>query len=126
MTARIKVLVVDDSSFMRAAVQKTLSSDPRIEVIGQAKDGEDAVAQVKKLQPDVVTMDFNMPRMNGAEAVRAILRDRPTPVVMLSAHTFDGARETMEALAAGAVDFLPKPAGEVSVDLSAVRDALIE
>lgn len=126
MTARIRVLVVDDSSFMRAAVQRVLASDPRLEVVGQAKDGEDAVAQVKKLRPDVVTMDFNMPRMNGAEAVRAILRDHPTPVVMLSAHTLDGARETMEALAAGAVDFLPKPAGEVSVDLSAVRDALIE
>jgi two-component system chemotaxis response regulator CheB len=76
--------------------------------------------------PDVVTMDFNMPRLNGAEAIRAIFRDRPVPVVMLSAHTGAGARETMEALAAGAVDFVTKPQGEVSVDLSVIRDQLIE
>lgn len=126
MATRIRVLVVDDSAFMRAAVARTLAADPRLEVVGQARDGQDAVEQARVLLPDVLTMDFNMPRLNGAEAIRAIFRDRPVPVVMLSAHTSAGARETVEALAAGAVDFVTKPQGEVSVDLSGVKDQLIE
>ena len=122
---KVRVLVVDDSLFMRAAVAKLLTADGRFEVIGQAKDGADAVDQVVKLKPDVVTMDFNMPRMNGAEAVRAIMAQRPTPVIMFSAHTRQGARETFEALGAGAVDFVTKPAGEVSADLRAIADDLV-
>ncbi len=122
----VRVLVVDDSAFMRTALTRTLGSDARIEVIGQARDGQDAVEQVRALRPDVVTMDFNMPRMNGAEAVRAILAERPVPVVMLSAHTVAGAQETLEALSAGAVDFLTKPDGEVSTDLSGIRDELVK
>ena len=125
MAGPIRVMVVDDSAFMRTAVARTLSSDERIVVVAQARDGRDAVEQAAKLQPDVITMDFNMPRMNGAEAVRAILAERPIPVVMLSAHTLDGAKETLEALAAGAVDFLTKPDGEVSTDLSGIRAELI-
>ena len=125
MTKRIRVLVVDDSAFMRTAVARTLCTDERIEVVGQARDGRDGLAQAKALGPDVITMDFNMPEMNGAEAVRAILAERPIPVVMLSAHTIAGAKETVEALSAGAVDFVTKPSGEVSADLSGVRDELI-
>ena len=90
----------------------------------QAKDGKEAVERVIALRPDVVTMDFNMPTMNGADAVRAIMQQRPTPVVMFSAHTRQGARETFDALSAGAVDFVTKPAGEVSTDISAIRDDL--
>ena len=123
---KVRVLVVDDSLFMRAAVTKLLTADGRFEVVGQAKDGADAVDQAAKLTPDVVTMDFNMPRMNGAEAVRAIMAKRATPVIMFSAHTKQGARETFEALAAGAVDFVTKPAGEVSADLRGIADDLIE
>lgn len=126
MAARIRVLVVDDSAFMRAAVSRALGADPRLEVVGQARDGQDAVERARVLLPDVVTMDFNMPRLNGAEAIRAIFAERPVPVVMLSAHTTTGARETVEALSAGAVDFVAKPAGEVSVDLSGVQEQLIE
>lgn len=122
---KLRVLVVDDSLFMRAAVAKLLTGDGRFEVVGQARDGAEAVDQVIALQPDVVTMDFNMPRMNGAEAVRAIMAKRPTPVIMFSAHTRQGARETFEALGAGAVDFVTKPAGEVSADLRAIADDLI-
>lgn len=124
MSDKIRVLVVDDSAFMRIAVKRTLESHPKIEVIGQAKDGADAVAKVAELQPDVVTMDFNMPRMNGVEAVRAIFAKKPVPILMLSAHTQEGAQETLDALAAGAVDFIPKPDGEVSTDLSGVKDEL--
>ena len=120
---RIRVLVVDASLFMRAAITKALGGGP-FEVVGQAKDGSDAVAQILRLQPDVVTMDFNMPGMTGAEAVRLVMQQRPTPVVMFSAHTRQGARETFDALAAGAVDFMTKPDGEVSVDLTRVADEL--
>lgn len=124
MSARkIRVLIVDDSLFMRAAITKTLPTD-RFEVVGQAKNGTEALAQVTKLAPDVITMDFNMPGMNGAETVRALMQQRPTPVVMFSAHTKQGAKETFDALAAGAVDFVTKPAGEVSTDLSRIADEL--
>ena len=84
---------------MRAAIKKLLARDPRFEVIGEAKDGRDAVEKVRALHPDVCTMDFNMPNLDGADAVREIMRIHPTPVVMLSAHTHEGARETFEALA---------------------------
>ncbi len=120
---RGRVLIVDDSLFMRAAIAKTLVT-AGFEVVGQAKDGPDAVVQAARLAPDVITMDFNMPGMTGADAVRAIMAARPTPVVMFSAHTRQGARETFDALAAGAVDFVTKPAGEVSVDLSKIADEL--
>jgi two-component system chemotaxis response regulator CheB len=123
---RVRVVVVDDSLFMRAAIKKILESDPRFEVCGVAKDGAEAVDRVVDLKPDVVTMDFNMPRMDGAEAVRTIMKKRPTPVVMLSAHTKEGAKETFEALAAGAIDFLTKPSGEVSADFQNIGPQLIE
>jgi two-component system, chemotaxis family, protein-glutamate methylesterase/glutaminase len=120
---RIRVLIVDDSLFMRAAIAKTLAG-PQFEIVGQAKDGHDALAQVPKLLPDVITMDFNMPGMNGAETVRALMHQRPTPVVMFSAHTKQGAKETFDALAAGAVEFVTKPAGEISIDLSKIAEEL--
>jgi two-component system chemotaxis response regulator CheB len=126
MSRKIKVLIVDDSLFMRAAIKKILEGDARLEVAGMAKDGADGVAQTEALKPDVVTMDFNMPKMDGAEAVRQIMKKRPTPVVMLSAHTREGARETFEALSAGAIDFLTKPSGEVSADFQKIGPKLIE
>lgn len=126
MSRRIRVLIVDDSLFMRAAIKKIVEGDPRLEVAGVAKDGAEGVEAAERLAPDVITMDFNMPRMDGAAAVREIMRRRPTPVVMLSAHTREGARETFEALSAGAVDFLTKPSGEVSADFQAVGPRLIE
>jgi two-component system chemotaxis response regulator CheB len=121
---KLRVLIVDDSLFMRAAIARALAAGP-FEVVGQAKDGSDALAQIERLAPDVVTMDFNMPGMTGAETVRQLMQQRPTPVVMFSAHTRQGAKETFDALAAGAVDFVTKPAGEVSVDLSKIADELI-
>lgn len=117
----IRVLVVDDSSFMRSAISRTLTASGQFEVVGQAKDGRDAVKRVAELSPDVVSMDFNMPGMNGVEAIREIMTTKPTPIVMFSAHTKEGAEETLDALDAGAVDFLAKPAGEVSADLSGIQ-----
>lgn len=125
MSARVRVLIADDSLFMRAAIRRLLGKDPRIEIVGEAKDGRDAVKQVLALAPDVCTMDFNMPGLDGAAAVREIMQQRPTPVVMLSAHTREGARETFEALAAGAVDFVTKPTGEVSAELHGVAAELL-
>ena len=122
--SKIRVLVADDSLFMRAAIKKLLAADARFDVIGEAKDGRDAVDKVQALRPDVCTMDFNMPNLDGAGAVREIMRLHPTPVVMLSAHTKQGAKETFEALAAGAVDFLAKPSGEVSAELAKIGAAL--
>lgn len=91
MSQRLRVLVVDDSAFMRGAVSRMLAADARFEVVGQAKDGEEAVRLAGELAPDVISMDFNMPGLNGAEATRAILAKRATPIVMLSAHTREGA-----------------------------------
>ena len=87
MSQKLRVLVVDDSAFMRGAISRVLSGDPRFEVAGQAKDGEEAVRLAAELRPDVISMDFNMPGLNGAEATRAILAKHATPIVMLSAHT---------------------------------------
>jgi two-component system, chemotaxis family, protein-glutamate methylesterase/glutaminase len=122
---RVRVLVTDDSLFMRASIKRMLATDPRIEVVGEAKDGAEAIARVRELSPDVVTMDFNMPVLDGAGALRGIMKLKPTPVVMLSAHTTEGARETFEALAAGAVDFLAKPSGEVSADFGRLAPTLV-
>jgi two-component system chemotaxis response regulator CheB len=125
VSERIRVLVVDDSAFMRGAIARVLEVDPRFEVVGQAGDGREAVQLARELEPSVITMDYNMPGLDGAQATRTILAERATPIVMLSAHTSDGARETIEALAAGAVDFVTKPQGEVSASLSDVRDELV-
>ncbi|HVJ17511.1 MAG TPA: chemotaxis response regulator protein-glutamate methylesterase [Polyangiaceae bacterium] len=123
--SKIRVLVVDDSAFMRGVISRTLGADARFEVVGQAADGSDAVRLAAELKPDVVTMDYNMPGLNGAEATRRILAARPVPIVMLSAHTQSGASATVEALAAGAVDFVTKPDGEVSAHLAGVKDELL-
>jgi len=120
---KIRVLIVDDSLFMRAAIAKAIANGP-FEIVGQAKDGKDAIEKIKTLTPDVCTMDFNMPGLNGAETVRQIMQLRPTPVVMFSAHTQKGAKETFDALAAGAVDFVTKPGGEVSTDLTKISEEL--
>lgn len=125
MTARCRVLVVDDSSFMRQAVSRLLTEAGVYEVVGHAADGLQAVEQARALRPDLITMDFNMPGLDGAAATRAILSERTVPIVMLSAHTRAGARETVGALAAGAVDFVAKPDGEVSVNLTSIRDELL-
>ena len=121
---KLRTVVVDDSLFMRVAIKRALEADGRFEIVGEARDGVGGVDAVTRLAPDVVTMDFNMPRLDGVGAVREIMAQRPTPIVMLSAHTVDGARETLDALAAGAVDFLTKPSGEVSADFSTLGPAL--
>lgn len=118
----IRVLVVDDSAFMRRALLKMLEKDHGIEVVGTANSGEEAVERVGTLRPDVVTMDVEMPGIGGLEAVRAIMRSRPTPIIMVSAVTREGAEETLRALELGAVDFIPKPTAAYMDILKVARD----
>lgn len=109
MLRQIKVLVVDDSALMRRIITRLLEMQADIKVIATASDGREAIKKVSALRPDVVTMDVEMPGFNGVETVSRLMRECPVPVIMLSAHTTEGARITVEALAAGAVDFVPKP-----------------
>ncbi len=104
----VKVLVVDDSIFICKAITRILEKDPNIKVVGTAHDGLEAIEKIKQLDPDVVTLDVEMPRMNGIEALKVIMRDFPRPVIMISSLTREGAKVTLEALSLGAVDFIPK------------------
>jgi len=104
----VRVVIVDDSGFFRQRIKELLSGDQRIEVVGTATNGREGIEQVKALKPDVVTMDVEMPQLNGIEAVRVIMRECPTKVLMLSSLTQEGARVTLQALEAGAVDYLSK------------------
>lgn len=113
---KVRVLVVDDSGFFRRRIRELLTADPDIEVIGEAADGREAVSQVCALHPDVVTMDIEMPVLDGISAVREIMRRQPTPVLMFSSLTVEGARATLDALDAGAVDFLPKRFSDLASD----------
>jgi two-component system chemotaxis response regulator CheB len=122
----IRVLIVDDSAFMRNALGKMLSSDPEIVVAGTARDGVEALEKVAQLKPDLVTMDVEMPRMDGIEALRRIMATSPLPVIMVSSLTVEGARATLEALEIGAVDFLSKNLADLSLNILQVREALLE
>lgn len=119
----IRVLIVDDSAFMRQAVAKRLEADPEIVVVGSAYDGLDALAKIPSLQPDVVTLDVEMPRLDGLSALKRMMAECPTPVVMLSAHTRRGADATIQALLRGAVDFVLKPGP--GADRQAALDELV-
>jgi two-component system chemotaxis response regulator CheB len=121
-----KALVVDDSAFMRKIISDFLNSHPYIEVIGTARNGEDAIKKVKELKPDVVTMDIEMPKMSGLEALKMIMQECPVPVVMLSSTTKSGAENTVLAMEFGAVDFIAKPGGAISLNLHEVREEIIE
>lgn len=122
---KIRVLVVDDSAFMRILISDMLNTNPEIEVVGVARNGEVGVEKVKTLSPDVITMDVEMPKMNGIEAVKHIMTEKPTPVVMLSGITKKNADITLEALAQGAFDFVTKPSGTLSLDIEKVQEELI-
>lgn len=122
----VKVLVVDDSGFFRRRVSEILSADPNIQVVGTATNGREAIDQALVLKPDVITMDYEMPMMDGITAVRHIMQRCPTPVLMFSSLTHEGARVTLDALDAGAVDYLPKNFEEISRNPDKVRQLLCE
>ncbi|MBV4451845.1 MULTISPECIES: protein-glutamate methylesterase/protein-glutamine glutaminase [Pseudomonas] len=122
----VKVLVVDDSGFFRRRVSEILSADPTIQVVGTATNGKEAIDQAIALKPDVITMDYEMPMMDGITAVRHIMQRCPTPVLMFSSLTHEGARVTLDALDAGAVDFLPKNFEDISRNPDKVKQMLCE
>jgi len=115
MMGPVRVLVVDDSAFLRLILSKRLEANAGMTVVGQAVNGLDALAKIKDLAPDVVILDVEMPQMDGLTALERIMKECPTPVVMLSAHTQRGTRTTVQALIRGAVDFVPKPAGNTNL-----------
>ncbi len=121
---KIRVLLVDDSTFMRRVLQEIISHDPQLEVIGQAKDGLEAVAMADSLKPDVITMDLNMPRMDGLQATEHIMSQNPRPIVVVSSESREGAASTLCALELGAIDFVPKPTSGVDLDMKFVSEEL--
>lgn len=122
----VKVLIVDDSSFFRKRLSEIIDADPRLQVVGTASNGQEAIDQVQNLRPDVVTMDLEMPVMDGISAVRKIKALRQTPVLMLSTWTTEGAKSTLDALEAGATDFLPKRFEDLSSDRSEAQKKLCQ
>ncbi len=124
--AKLKVLVIDDSALIRQLLTEILNSDPDIEVVGSAVDPLIARQKIKELTPDVLTLDIEMPRMDGLSFLRNLMRLRPMPVVMISTLTQKGADTTMEALSLGAVDFIAKPKLDVVERLADYRDEIIE
>lgn len=122
---KTKLLVVDDSAFMRKIISDFFSDHLHIEVIGAARNGKDAIKKIEQLNPDVVTMDVEMPEMNGMEALKEIMQKYPLPVIMLSSTTKRGAENTLMAMEYGAVDFVAKPSGSISLDLHKIKDELV-
>lgn len=121
----IRVLIVDDSRFFRKRLAEMIASDPELELAGEAENGHDAVLRVRELKPDLVTMDVEMPVMNGIEAVREIMKVCPTPVLMFSSLTEQGAKATLDALEAGAMDFMPKCFDDILKNKKESVEALI-
>jgi two-component system, chemotaxis family, protein-glutamate methylesterase/glutaminase len=121
-----RIFVVDDSAFIRKAIARVLQAEPSLELVGEAANGEEAMAKIPEANPDLVTLDVEMPGMDGQQVLRALLRWKPTlKVVMLSAYTREGAEATIEALAAGAVDFIDKTSFNV-MDFDTLRREVIE
>lgn len=126
MAKRIGVLVVDDSAYMRKVISNMLQSDQDICVLDTARDGLDALEKIAKIKPDVVTLDVEMPNLDGLSALERIMTNFPTPVIMLSSLTQEGSETTVKALTTGAVDFVGKPSGTISLDIDKVKEELIK
>ena len=122
---KVRVLVVDDSAFMRKMITDMLASDPEIEILGTARNGLDAWGKIKQLKPDIITLDVEMPQMDGLQLLEKIMAESPLPVIMRSSLTQNGAEATIRALSLGAVDFISKPSGSISLDIEKVKVELI-
>jgi len=122
----VRVLIVDDSGFFRRRLSAIISSDPYLTVIGNASNGQEAIEQTKLLKPDVITMDIEMPVMDGITATQKIMDQTPTPILMLSTWTTEGAKSTLDALDAGAVDYMPKRFEDVSNDKNQAHQQLCQ
>lgn len=126
MKERVRVLVVDDSALMRKLIPIILERDPAIEVVGTAMDGAFAIRKIAELRPDVVTLDLEMPRLDGIETLRMIMRSAPLPVIVFSTHSKEGAYSTFKALALGAIDFVAKPSDAAAGHLDTIAYQLVE
>jgi two-component system chemotaxis response regulator CheB len=122
---KFRVLVVDDSAFMRKVLEAIFVADGGFQVVGQAKDGREAIALTESLKPDVITMDLNMPHMDGLQATAQIMTTNPKPIVIVSSETKEGADSTLKALEYGAIDFVTKPSGGIDLDMQSVKDELL-
>lgn len=125
MARKIRAVIVDDSAFMRKSLSIMLESSEEIEIVGTARDGVEGYELVKKLLPDIVTLDIEMPRMNGLDTLQKIMKDCPVPVLMVSSLTTEGAEATVKALEYGAVDFIPKELSYVNVNILKIKEDLI-
>src|ERR1700690_4435669 len=122
---RVRVLVADDSALMRQTLKRIIAVSADLDLVGLARDGDDALAKARELRPDVVSMDINMPKLDGISALQIILQEKICPVVMVSSLTQQGTATTFECLELGAFDFVAKPDGTVSANMDAVADELI-
>lgn len=122
----LNVLIVDDSSFFQGRLKQIINEHPELKVVGVANNGREAIEKVKNLKPDVITMDYEMPMMDGVTAVRTIMAENPTPILMLSSMTYEGARITLDALDAGAVDFMTKNFSEISKNSPEIKNRIYE
>jgi two-component system chemotaxis response regulator CheB len=122
---KITVLIVDDSAFMRKAIENMITKDPQISVVGHARNGKEAIELTEKLNPDVITLDIAMPVMDGLEALKIIMKNFPRPVIVVSSLTTEGAKETIDALELGAVDFITKDRSYASFGILKIEDDLI-
>lgn len=121
----INLVIADDSSFMRKAISTIVQKDPEIKVIGLARNGEEAVTMVKDLNPDILTLDIEMPVLNGLDALRIIVKEHPMPVIMISSLTEEGKFETIKALQLGAIDYIPKNIRSTSLDILKIENEII-
>src|ERR1700757_882728 len=122
---KFRVLVVDDSAFMRKVLESIFNADEHLQVVGHAKDGREAIALSESLKPDVITMDLNMPHMDGLQATAHIMTSSPRPIVVVSSESKEGAASTLKALELGAIDFVAKPSSGIDLDMQSVKDELL-
>jgi two-component system chemotaxis response regulator CheB len=122
---KTRVLIVDDSAFMRKVLENIFNADPQLQVAGHAKDGREAVALAESLKPDVITMDINMPHVDGLQATAQIMTTNPRPIVVVSSESREGAASTLRALELGAIEFVAKASGAIDLDMQSVREELL-